>query len=213
MSKNSQSQTFVAGNFEDKYTAKNPISKFLMGRFLQTFESLLIDVKSRRNIKTICEVGCGEGELLKILHRHFPQAKLFACDLSQQEINKAKKVTKNIPVQFSVQNAEHLDEYKNNQFDLVICCEVLEHLDHPEAGLQQIRRISTEQIVSVPVEPLWRVLNLLRFKYVPALGNTPGHLNHWSVASFQDLVRKHRIAIQQSKKPLPWQMYLLETKS
>jgi hypothetical protein len=39
-------------------------------------------------------------------------------------------------------------------------------------------------LVSVPREPLWRMLNMARGAYWPALGNTPGHLNHWSRRSF-----------------------------
>ena len=35
-------------------------------------------------------------------------------------------------------------------------------------------------LVSVPREPLWRALNVARGAYLRELGNTPGHVNHWS---------------------------------
>ncbi len=203
---------FVEGNLEDKYNAKNPVSKYLMQQFLRSFEQLLVEVKKQYQITTICEVGCGEGELLKILHTHFPKAKLYACDLASNEISKAKINTKGLKVSFSQQNAENLHIYANQQFDLVVCCEVLEHLELPKKGLAELKRISRTALVSVPVEPLWRFLNLLRFKYVKHLGNTPGHLNHWSADSFQNLLRKRSLKVLQSKFPLPWQMYLFEAK-
>lgn len=207
-----QKKSFVEGNYEDKYNAKNPISKFLMQRFLRSFEQLLVEVKKQQRINTICEVGCGEGELLKILHTHFPKAKMYACDLASNEITKAKINTKGLKVSFSQQNAENLHIYANQQFDLVVCCEVLEHLEQPKKGLAELKRISRIALVSVPVEPLWRFLNLLRFKYVEHLGNTPGHLNHWSAGGFQNLLCGRSLKLIKSKLSLPWQMYLFETK-
>jgi len=204
-------QPFVAGNFEDKYHTKNPISKFLMQRFLNNFEELLAELKrSHIQIRSICEVGCGEGELLKILNRHFPQAELYACDIATSEIAKAKANTKDIKIKFSVQNAEKLT-YSDKQFDLVVCCEVLEHLDHPCLGFLEISRIGKKAIISVPLEPLWRILNLIRFKYVKQLGNTPGHYNHWSKRSFLKMALRDA-SVLIAKMPLPWQMYLFKLK-
>ena len=207
-----QKKSFVEGNLEDKYNAKNPVSKFLIQRFLRSFEQLLVEVKNKERVTTICEVGCGEGELLKILHKHFPKAKLYACDLAPNEVAKAKRNTKELKVTFTEQNAESLHIYADQQFDLVVCCEVLEHLDQPKKGLAELKRIGRTGIVSVPLEPLWRILNLLRLKYVNHLGNTPGHLNHWSTDSFQNLLRTRSLKVKQSKFPLPWQMYLFEAK-
>lgn len=201
-------QALVAGNFTDKYHSKNPINQFLMTRFLNDFRFLLQQAQSKK-IKTICEIGCGEGELLKIIHQHFPKAKIYATDLAKSEIAKAKKITKGLPIVFSVQNAEKLS-YKNQQFDLVVCCEVIEHLENPERGLKEIKRIAKNSIISVPVEPLWRVLQLMRLKYIKDLGNTPGHLNHWSVKNFA-LLLNHYFKIITKKLPLPWQMYYCQS--
>jgi hypothetical protein len=40
----------------------------------------------------------------------------------------------------------------------------------------------------VPREPLWRGLNMARGAYLKDLGNTPGHINHWSKRAFNELV-------------------------
>ena len=47
-------------------------------------------------------------------------------------------------------------------------------------------------LVSVPREPLWRGLNLARGSYLRELGNTPGHLNHWSKRRFASLLAPPR---------------------
>ena len=63
--------------------------------------------------------------------------------------------------------------------------EVLEHVPDPEATVAEMARVARRWLlVSVPREPLWRGLNMARGAYWRALGNTPGHVNHWSKRAF-----------------------------
>jgi len=203
--------TPVHGNYEDKYNSKNIISKFLVANFIRTFEKSL-HFPFQEEISTICEIGCGEGELLKIVHSIFPTASLHATDISSEEIEKAKHICKSFHVNYTIQDAENLQEYSDSLFDLVICCEVLEHLPDPLAGLKELLRISKKYVlVSVPNEPIWRLMNMARGKYIRSLGNTPGHLNHWSVIQFPwFLMTIPHYSIIKRKYPLPWQMVLLK---
>ena len=200
----------VHGNYEDKYNTRNPISKFLVNGFLATFNTFLSSL-SKDNLHAICEIGCAEGQLLKHIHTAFPHSQLSATDISEEEIEKARKHCSAIPASFSIQNAENLLQYSDASFDLVVCCEVLEHLDNPIQGLSEIHRISKKYVlVSVPNEPIWRGLNLLRGKYIRSLGNTPGHLNHWSVFQFPKFLGTADLMPVRKKYPFPWQMVLLE---
>jgi len=63
-------------------------------------------------------------------------------------------------------------------------------------------------LVSVPREPLWRALNLARGAYVRDLGNTPGHLNHWSRRAFVALLSRFGEVVQ-LRSPFPWTMVLV----
>jgi hypothetical protein len=63
-------------------------------------------------------------------------------------------------------------------------------------------------LVSVPREPLWRGLNMARGAYLKDLGNTPGHLNHWSKRAFVRLLGQHGEVIE-ARSPFPWTMVLL----
>jgi hypothetical protein len=65
-------------------------------------------------------------------------------------------------------------------------------------------------ILSVPREPLWRLLNIARGHYMCSFGNTPGHLQHWSASRFRSLVGRHA-EIVESRTPLPWTMLLCRT--
>lgn len=91
---------------------------------------------------------------------------------------------------------------------MVMCLEVMEHLEDPEKALRQLVKVSSDYfIVSVPREPVWRFLNMVRGKYWKHWGNTPGHLNHWSSGKIKKMISKHArvVAIY---KPLPWTILL-----
>ena len=65
--------------------------------------------------------------------------------------------------------------------DLVVCCEVLEHLETPDIALEKIKSLDVKYyLFSVPNEPVWRALNFHRGNSLKDLGSTPRHINHWS---------------------------------
>jgi hypothetical protein len=55
------------------------------------------------------------------------------------------------------------------------------------------------------------VLNLARGKYLKDMGNTPGHLQHWSRRSFLRLVSSYAEVVK-VLTPLPWTVVLCRTK-
>jgi 2-polyprenyl-3-methyl-5-hydroxy-6-metoxy-1,4-benzoquinol methylase len=99
--------------------------------------------------------------------------------------------------------------FADGEFDMVSALEVLEHVPDPLRTLHEMSRCAQRHLlVSVPREPLWRALNMARGAYVSALGNTPGHLNHWSRRSFIELLRT-RGEIVEVCSPFPWTMLLV----
>jgi hypothetical protein len=63
-------------------------------------------------------------------------------------------------------------------------------------------------LVSVPREPLWRGLNMARLAYLKDLGNTPGHINHWSKRSFVAMLSRYG-TVEEVRSPFPWTMVLV----
>ena len=157
----------------------------------------------------ILDIGCGEGKVLEQLHASHP-AISTGIDLDPARIYLAKSRSGDIP--FAVGNAQELP-YKDNSFDFVMILEVLEHVGEPDIVLRDAFRITSKFLLaSVPNEPWWRVGNLARLKYIRDLGNTPEHINHWSVRGFTTFISQH-FKIVQVETPVLWTFVLAEKKS
>jgi hypothetical protein len=93
---------------------------------------------------------------------------------------------------------------------LVVCCEVLEHLERPAAGVAELARVARRHVLlSTPWEPVWRVMNMARGRYWRALGNTPGHIQHFSRRGLRSLADT-RLRVSATRTPLPWTVLLGE---
>jgi 2-polyprenyl-3-methyl-5-hydroxy-6-metoxy-1,4-benzoquinol methylase len=199
----------VIGNTYDKYGSKNPIVRWMMNGF----ESALSDLVTKSSPQSIHEIGCGEGYWVLQWNKQSLIAR--GCDFSNQVINIAREnaISQGLPSSlFKPCSIYNLDAQKDSS-DLVVCCEVLEHLENPEAGLRALQQITLRHlIISVPNEPLWCALNLARGKYISHGGNTPGHIQHWSKREFIRLVSKFFEVIE-VKSPLPWTMLLCRSKT
>jgi hypothetical protein len=87
--------------------------------------------------------------------------------------------------------------------------EVLEHVPEPEETLAEMARVAERYVlVSVPREPIWRMVNMARGAYWKTLGNTPGHVNHWTKVGFKSLLTQYG-AVEEIRSPFPWTMLLV----
>jgi 2-polyprenyl-3-methyl-5-hydroxy-6-metoxy-1,4-benzoquinol methylase len=111
-------------------------------------------------------------------------------------------------LEFRSMPAENLP-FGEAEFDLAAAIEVLEHVPDPAHTVAEMARVARRHLlVSVPREPLWRALNLARGAYVRDLGNTPGHVNHWSKRQFIALLARHGQVLE-ARSPFPWTMLLV----
>jgi 2-polyprenyl-3-methyl-5-hydroxy-6-metoxy-1,4-benzoquinol methylase len=193
----------VGGNYYDKYGSRNPIARALMNGFLEAFDAL----SAESGAKTAYEAGCGEGMLSLRLVEYGLHVK--GSDVEGHIVEEANRRAAELghdPI-FATRNLLELSPEETNA-DLIVCCEVLEHIPNPSVALDHLARLTQGYLlVSVPREPLWRILNMSRGKYLTALGNTPGHVNHWSPNRFIGELGR-RFDIVAVRKPLPWTMVL-----
>lgn len=191
----------VAGNAYDKYNTANPIARRLMRGFFGAFDQLVEQAAPKKSF----EVGCGEGYLsLRLLELGIDAT---GCDLEDSAVEEANEASQAAGYGkcFKVQSVYDIGPTSIDA-DLIVCCEVLEHLPDPEAALEVLsRQAAANFIFSVPREPLWRAMNFARGKYLSDLGNTPGHLQHWSSRGFQTMLET-RFHIVNVLQPVPWTM-------
>ena len=174
----------IQGNYYNKHESKNPFIRFLVNNFHKKLVSLIKSIQ----FKEILDIGCGEGYTSNYLKEKL-NIPILGIDIGGEVINKAKKLHPN--VSFKAGSIYNLKQ-KNNSFDLVIATEVLEHLEFPDKGIEEAKRVSRKYcIFSVPYEPIWRVLNLLRLAYIKDLGNSPGHIQHWNKSQFKKVLKTH----------------------
>lgn len=194
----------VVGNFEDKYASKNPIARALVSGFLDAVNELF--VLAHPGGKQVLEVGCGEGELANHLVTNAPApARYVATDLSLD------RLSPRLDPRIETAQASIFDlPYATDSFDVVVCCEVLEHVDDPSAALAEVARVARGKVLlSTPWEPVWRAMNVARGKYLRDLGNTPGHIQHFSRRDLEALASRH-LRIAAMRRPLPWTVILGE---
>jgi SAM-dependent methyltransferase len=185
------------GNTYDKYGTANPIERRVMANFFATLERALPTAAPSR----ILEVGAGEGEVVgRVIHDRWPAVPMAVLDLPDPTLAGHWR-QRDLAGIFGSATALPLPD---RCVDLVLAIEVLEHVDDPAGALREIARVAGADVVlSVPREPIWRALNVARGKYWRDLGNTPGHIQHWSSKTFVELVSQH-LEVTGTWQPLPW---------
>ncbi len=192
----------IAGNYYNKYESQNPIAQWLTSNF----KSNLLDLIRKTDARDIHELGCGEGYLSTYINDQIQVEYFRASDFSDEIILTANEIHGGQGITFSQRSV--YDITLADRAQLMICCEVLEHLEEPRLALEKIRQLSPEfAIFSVPREPLWRITNMARLKYLRDLGNTPGHLQHWSKKAFITMIDTY-FEIDEIRSPYPWTMLL-----
>jgi ubiquinone/menaquinone biosynthesis C-methylase UbiE len=167
-------------NFQ-KFKTNNLLMKFLFKKFFYTVGHLI----AGKGYKKALDAGCGEGETIFRLKKILPE-KIEGFDSNPECID---FVTSIFPQhKFTVQNIYELP-YHDDSYDLVFCCEVLEHLESPQMALAELKRISGRSVIlTVPHEPWFQLGNFFRGKYFSTWGNHPEHIQHWNPASFCKLL-------------------------
>lgn len=195
------------GNTYDKYGSTNPVVRRLMAGF----ERDMLELLERANPTTILDVGCGEGVLTEVFADRV-DGRVVGIDLDDPKLKREWAGRSRPNLEFHAAAADELP-YGADEFEAVTSIEVLEHVPDPEAVLAEMSRVASGWLlVSVPREPLWRALNMARGSYLRDLGNTPGHLNHWSKRAIADLLGRHG-EIVELRSPFPWTMALVRVGS
>ena len=192
------------GNTFDKYGSTNPVVRRLMAGFEGTLNRLF----ERAAPQSVLDVGCGEGVLTYRWAQRLGDAPVVGLDLDDASLRAEWETRRRDNLRFQTMPPDRLP-CDDDEFDLVAAIEVLEHVPDPQRTVSEMARVARRHLlVSVPREPLWRALNMARGAYLRDLGNTPGHVNHFSKRGFAALLAGHG-EIVETCSPFPWTMILV----
>ncbi|MFL5886983.1 MAG: class I SAM-dependent methyltransferase [Thermoleophilaceae bacterium] len=196
------------GNTFDKYGSTNPVVR----RLMTNFHSQLDDLWAKARPESVLDVGCGEGVLTHEWAERLGDGRIVGIDLHDPKLEAEWAVRRRHNLEYRAEEATNLS-FANDEFDMACAIEVLEHVPDPARTLEEMARVARRWLfVSVPREPLWRVLNMARGAYLRDLGNTPGHVNHWTKVGFCSLLQNYG-KVHQVRKPFPWTMVLVDVGS
>ena len=193
------------GNTFDKYGSRNPVVRRLMTGFETTLEELF----ARAAPATLLDVGCGEGVLTGRWADRPGLSRVVGVDLDDPKLRSEWEARGRANLEFRALDVAEGLPFADGEFSLCTAIEVLEHVPTPERVVGEMARVaSAHLLVSVPREPLWRMLNVARGAYLGELGNTPGHINHWSRGSFVRMLQRFG-EVREVRSPFPWTMVLV----
>ena len=202
------SNTLTTDNYKKHTTTASFKNLSFLQRFLiDNFYKVLLKEVGKLLPVSILDAGCGEGFTLHKLQQAKIGKELSGFDSLDKAIKIGKKQYKSLDLK-----VDNIYDIKSpaNAYDVVICSEVLEHLEHPESALKELIRVSKKYVVlSVPQEPYFMIGNFLRGKNLKRWGNDIEHIQHWTNRGFKGFISKY-LKIKTNLTPLPWSLIVAE---
>lgn len=133
--------------------------------------------------KRVLDVASGEGYGSFLLRRWGAES-VEGIDVDEQTVETATRLFGGDGVHYQCHTAEQLP-FEDHTFDVVCSFETIEHLDHPELFLQEIRRVlkpGGNIILSCPNDPYY---------YKPGEPGNPFHKKQYTYFDFKQLVEKY----------------------
>jgi SAM-dependent methyltransferase len=192
----------------DKYQSRNPVQRYLIRRFLDR----VAELSARVAPTTVLDAGCGEG----FVHGHLAArlgggVAFTGLDVTAAALRESRSRGSGAPL---LQGSVTALPLAGASFDLVVCTEVLEHLDRPAQALDELCRVSRRfLLLSVPREPFFAGCNLLRGRHLCRLGSEVDHCQHWTRWGFLRFARQRLRILAAPQDAFPWTLVLGELRS
>ena len=216
------------GNLYDKYGSTNPVVRRLMGGFTAALDELW-EIAAP---ESVLDVGCGEGVLTAEWAERLGDRRVVGVDLDDPGLRAEWERRPRPNLEFLAADAGVLP-FQADEFDVATAIEVVEadlemrttaledKGDEPLKALQGTKlRLGGEgdelKTDEATIKELGGQLYELEtdleeigdLAYLGDLGNTPGHVNHWSKVGFHSLLTRHGRVLE-VRTPLPWTVALV----
>lgn len=118
------------------------------------------------------DIGCSYGFMLYFMKKWF---EIYGCDISKHAIEMCKKLLPDLNEKhFWVHDITKELPYPKNYFNVIICMDVIEHINNIEAPLRNIHKCLAENgifLLRIPIRTQYKITEFLRFE------NDPTHVS------------------------------------
>lgn len=175
-----------------------------MKLLLANFHKDMLAILNTLKITTLLDAGCGEGFTTVLLSNKY---EIKAIDTEKFYINYARMFNKRNNISYEV--CDIFDINYKKQFDLVLCNEVLEHIEDYDKAIKLLKSASKKYLlISVPNEPYFQIANFLRLRHLKTFGNLPDHKNRWTTKKIREIMAKYG-KIETTKTSSFWNFVLI----
>lgn len=173
---------------------KNIFQKYWHSKRIKKIKSEL-----PQDLGILLDAGCHGGFLTKELIKNKKLKNLYGIDISKEAVVFIKKKIPN--GKFKVASIEKLP-FKTQSFDTVFCFEVLEHIENPQKGIKEIKRVLKKNGTSLILVPtdnfLFRITWKIWLLFNPVWEHT--HIQSYKGDSLIELLKKEKFKIEKVKR-------------
>lgn len=139
--------------------------------------------RNRLDPQTICEIGCGAGEILRQLHERMgPTVRFLGREVSPQALDLCRK-RESERIHFELDNGLERQEH----FDVILLIDLIEHVPDYLGLLARIRNQSDHKVLHIPldisVQTVWRASPFERLR------RQVGHIHYFTKEIALDAIR------------------------
>ncbi len=152
------------------------------------------------NPKRILDVGCASGWFLSEVLKIHKDAKAYGIDVYEEAIDYGSKLYPKI--NFSVSDA-HKTKFPDKYFDLVICTEVIEHLEDPKKAIIEMKRIlSKDGRIILEVDSGSILFSIVWFLWRKINGKVwnDSHLHSFNIEKLENTVNEIGLRVVKKEK-------------
>jgi len=182
--------------FYDLFHKKSGVTKKIIDSnsftYFYIIKSLHFPLLNLRKKCKILDIGCGVGTISFYLAKN--NAEVIGVDISKKAISFANKSAKILGIDNVHFICGTIDRVAKKRFDVVVCTEVLEHIDNDKMFINTISSILQKNgylILSTPIKEIF----LYKYHFYDNFDKSVGHLRRYDVSELRRLLEKNKLKV------------------